>query len=67
MAKCGIRDCTGKVIGGFEHYTYATASDVTPKIIDRDIICWCAAHKSDLEDKVELPGDWLTQKDVDKL
>jgi hypothetical protein len=67
MAKCGVRDCGGKVVGGFEHHIYATAPDIEPTIIDRVKTLWCSVHKSPLEDTIQHPGRYLTQKDVDRL
>lgn len=66
MAKCVVRGCEYKVVGGFERHVYSTAPDVTPTIIDRLNTLWCAGHESSLKNKVRPPGRWLTQKDIDR-
>jgi len=67
MTKCGFPGCGQRAVGGFEHHVYATASEVTPTIIDKSEIYWCGTHEGDLEDHVELPGIWFTEEDLDTL
>lgn len=65
MVKCGVRDCTAKVVGGFEEYVYATASDHPPQIIDRFRHYWCAFDEdSQIKHLAGIDGRFLTDEEL---
>jgi hypothetical protein len=65
MAKCAVQDCTGKVIGGYQHVIpCGTPFDPDAATLDARSF-WCQLHKRSAIRSLEMkPGMRLTHSQI---